>query len=127
MTRIGFPNPRHPCNPRLIQIRWAFELRRIFLEGFMLAKEFMTRAVECISPDSPIHALARQMKSLDIGFLPICENDRLIGTVTDRDIVLRILAEEKDPRKCTARDVMTTDVHWCFEDQTAEDVSHYMA
>jgi len=95
--------------------------------GPMLAKELMTRSVECISPDTPLPVVARQMRSLDVGFLPICENNRLVGTLTDRDIVLRVIAEEKAPKDCRARDIMTSEVYWCYEDQTAEDVAHYMA
>jgi len=93
----------------------------------MVAKDIMTRSVECIIPSSSITWTARRMKSLDVGFLPICEDDKLIGTVTDRDLVLRVLAEEKDPSTCAVRDIMNTDVHWCYEDQTTEEVTHYMA
>jgi len=93
----------------------------------MKAKDIMTRDVECISPDTPIREGAQRMKSLDVGFLPVCENDRLIGTVTDRDIVLRVVAEGKDINSSKARDIMTTEVFWCFEDQTAEEIAAHMA
>ena len=62
-----------------------------------------------------------------MGFLPVCENDRLVGALTDRDIVLRVIADGKDLKKCKARDVMTDDVFWCYEDQTADEVADYMA
>ena|SRR5678816_3977640 len=93
----------------------------------MLANELMTQSVECIAPDSSLQNASRKMKSLDVGFLPICEKDRLVGTLTDRDIVLRVIAEGKNPKDCTAREVMSTEVYWCYDDQTAEDVAHYMA
>jgi CBS domain-containing protein len=67
------------------------------------------------------------MKSLDVGFLPVCENDRLVGTVTDRDIVLRVIAEGKDLNSCKARDIANNEVFWCYEDQTAEEIADYMA
>jgi CBS domain-containing protein len=67
------------------------------------------------------------MKSLDVGFLPLCEEDRLVGTLTDRDIVLRVLAEGMDVERSNARDVMTEDVFWCYEDLTIDEVADYMA
>jgi CBS domain-containing protein len=57
----------------------------------------------------------------------VCERDRLVGTLTDRDIVLRVIANGKEVDACKARDIMTTDVHWCYEDQTGEEVAEYMA
>ena len=93
----------------------------------MQAKELMTGKVQCIAPDTKIPDAAKQMKALDVGFLPVCENDRLIGALTDRDIVLRAIADGKDVKKCKARDVMTDDVFWCYDDQTADEVADYMA
>jgi CBS domain-containing protein len=96
-------------------------------EASMKAKELMTRTVECIAPETPLGDAAKKMKSLDVGFLPVCEDDRLVGTITDRDIVLRAIAEGKDARTCKAREVMSEDVLWCYEDQTGEEVAEYMA
>jgi CBS domain-containing protein len=93
----------------------------------MQAKDLMTRSVECISPRTGIHDAAERMKLLDVGFLPVCENDRLIGTITDRDIVLRLVAEGKDVTGSKAIDIMTKDVFWCYEDQTAAEISDFMA
>jgi CBS domain-containing protein len=87
----------------------------------------MTRDVECVFPDMLIQDVARIMRSMDVGFVPVCKNDRLIGTVTDRDIVVRLVAEDRDLRNCRARDVMTEEVFWCYEDQTAEEVAQYMS
>jgi len=91
----------------------------------MQAKDLMTRNVECVSPDTSIAEIARIMKSMDIGFVPVCDEDRLLGTVTDRDIVLRAIAEDRN--SCTASDVMTDEVWWCYDDQTAEEIADYMA
>jgi len=91
----------------------------------MQAKDLMTRNVECVSPETSIEEIARIMKSMDIGFVPVYDEDRLIGTVTDRDIVLRAIAEDRN--SCTASDVMTADVWWCYDDQTAEEIADYMA
>ena len=93
----------------------------------MQAKELMTGKVQCVAPDTKIPDAAKQMKALDVGFLPVCENDRLVGALTDRDIVLRVIADGKDLKKCKARDVKTDDVFWCYEDQTADEVADYMA
>ena len=93
----------------------------------MKAKDLMTPNVQCINPGMSLQEAAATMKRLDVGFLPVCENDRLAGTITDRDIVLRIVAEGREATNCTARDVMTPSARWCHEDQTAEEVAGYMA
>lgn len=93
----------------------------------MKAKDVMTRNVECIKPEMSLQEAASTMKRMDVGFLPVCENDRLCGTLTDRDIVLRVVSEGKDISKCTARDIMTPSAYWCYEDQSTEEVADYMA
>ncbi len=92
----------------------------------MKVRQIMTTNVECIAPDAGVAELARKMKTLDVGFIPICENDRLAGTVTDRDIVIRGIAGGRDLNTCKARDIMTSEVHWCFEDQDVKDVAKKM-
>jgi CBS domain-containing protein len=66
------------------------------------------------------------MRDADVGAVPIGENDRLIGMVTDRDIVCRGFADGKDPASLTARDVMTQGIVYCTEDQSIEDAIHLM-
>ncbi len=92
----------------------------------MKVREIMTTNVECVSPDAGLLVLANKMKTLDVGFIPICENDRLVGTVTDRDIVIRGLAGGKDVSTVKARDIMTNDTFWCFEDQDVKEVANKM-
>ena len=92
----------------------------------MKVQEIMTTNVECVGPETGVRELSSKMKTLDVGFLPICENDKLIGTVTDRDIVIRGIAAGKDIGTCTARDVMTKDVFWCFEDQDVKEAAEQM-
>jgi CBS domain-containing protein len=92
----------------------------------MKVSEIMTTNVECVSPETGIPELAQKMKTLDVGFLAICENDRLAGTVTDRDIVLRCIAGGRDLSSCTARDIMTHDIVWCSEDDSIKDVASKM-
>ena len=79
----------------------------------MKAKEAMHKGVEWVSPDTPLIAIAKKMLEQDIGAVPIGENDRLIGMVTDRDIALRAVANGKDVSRLTARDVMTEGIVWC--------------
>jgi CBS domain-containing protein len=86
----------------------------------MQVKEVMTRGVECVGPDATLQEAARKMKDLDVGPLPICDNDRLAGMVTDRDITVRAVAEGKDPRNTRVREVMTPGINYVFE----EDVAH---
>ena len=92
----------------------------------MKVSEIMTRHVECINLDTSVKDAAEKMKSLDIGFLPICENDRLPGTITDRDITIRVVADGLNPRSVKARDVMTPNAFYCLEDQDIEEVGRRM-
>jgi len=92
----------------------------------MKISEIMTTNVECVAPDSSIADLASKMKTLDVGFLAVCDNDRIAGTVTDRDIVIRGIAGRDDIKSLKARDVMTKDVHWCFEDDEVTNVAEQM-
>jgi len=83
----------------------------------MKVKDAMHRGVEWLGPDTPITEIAKLMCDNDIGAVPIGENDRLIGMVTDRDIVCKGLTREDfDPRRTMARDVMTPGIHCCRED-----------
>jgi CBS domain-containing protein len=83
----------------------------------MKVKEAMHKGVDWVSPDTPVSELAKLMRDHDVGAIPIGENDRLVGMVTDRDIVCKGLARENfDARDATARDVMTAEIHCCSED-----------
>jgi CBS domain-containing protein len=83
----------------------------------MKVKEVMHKGVEWVGPDTPVIELAKLMNRHDVGAIPIGDNDRLIGMVTDRDIVCKGLANDSfDARRATARDVMTPGIHCCRED-----------
>jgi len=69
---------------------------------------------------------AIKMRDGDFGVLPIHENDRLIGIVTDRDLTVRALAAGKDPDATTLRDVMSPEILYCYEDQTIDEVARNM-
>jgi CBS domain-containing protein len=95
----------------------------------MKVKDAMHKGVDWVSPDTPITEIAKLMREHDIGSIPIGENDRLIGMVTDRDIVCKGLAQDGfDAGGATARDVMTPRVHCCREDDDlAKAVRHMEA
>jgi CBS domain-containing protein len=83
----------------------------------MKVKDAMHKGVDWVSPDTPVTELAKLMRDHDVGAIPIGENDRLAGMVTDRDIVCKGLAHDTfDARRATARDVMTAEIHCCRED-----------
>ena len=92
----------------------------------MKVKDAMHKGVEWVGPDTLVTELAKLMRKHDIGAIPIGETDRLIGIVTDRDIVCKGLADDSfDARRATARDVMTSGIHCCREDDDlAEAVMH---
>jgi CBS domain-containing protein len=92
----------------------------------MKVKDAMHKGVDWVSPETPVTELAKLMREHDIGAIPIGENDRLVGIVTDRDIVCKGLAQDGfDARRATARDVMTSGIHCCREDDDlAQAVRH---
>ena len=83
----------------------------------MKVKEAMHKGVEWVGPDTPVTELAKLMCTHNIGAIPIGEGDRLIGMVTDRDIVCKGLAQDGfDVHRAIAREVMTPGIHCCRED-----------
>ena len=93
----------------------------------MQISEIMSRDVVIVSPSDSIQKVAQKMAEIDSGIMLVGENDRLVGMVTDRDIVLRAVAKGKAPSKSTARDVMSPDIKYCYEDETIEDAARNMA
>ena len=91
-------------------------------EQNMKVKEIITPNPQCISPAASLIEAAQKMKTL----LPVCENDRLAGTVTDCDITVRGLAARLDPKSTKVRQVMTPGVVYCFEDQSVEEAAQIM-
>jgi CBS domain-containing protein len=93
----------------------------------MKVKEAMHKGVEWVAPETPLTEIAKLMAQHDIGAIPIGENDRLIGMVTDRDIVCNGVARDSfDPRRATARDVMSAGIHCCAEDDDLAKAVHHM-
>ena len=92
----------------------------------MIARECMTTNVELADPNMTVRDAAVKMKQGDFGILPIGENDRLVGMITDRDIVVRAIAEGKDPQATTLRDIMSNEILYCYEDQTIAEIARNM-
>lgn len=88
----------------------------------MLAKECMTKNVELGRPNMSLSEAAKMMRDGDFGILPVSEQDRLVGMITDRDIAIRAIAEGKDPNRSYVGEVMTNKVLYCFDDQDVNDV-----
>ena len=93
----------------------------------MQVQEIMSRDVTLIDPNTTIRDAAKEMRADDIGALPVGENDRLIGMVTDRDITMRAVAEDRAPATTAVRDVMSDRVYYCFEDDNVQEAADVMA
>jgi CBS domain-containing protein len=91
----------------------------------MKVRDAMTRDVHLANPDETVQQAAKLMASLDAGVLPVSDNDRLVGIITDRDIAIKGVARGKGP-DAKIREVMTDDVKYCFEDQELEEVARNM-
>ena len=92
----------------------------------MIVRDIMTRDVEVVHPDSVIQEAAGKMASLDVGSLPVCDNRRLIGVVTDRDIAIRAVAEGRDPKNTKVSEAMTPELIYCFEDEGVQEAVKLM-
>jgi len=92
----------------------------------MKVKQAMHKGVQWAGPGTSLEQLARLMWENDVGAIPIGEHDRLIGMVTDRDIVCRCIAKGLDPKTATARDVMTAGIVYCLDKQELDDAARLM-
>lgn len=81
----------------------------------------MTSNPQCVPPDASLSEAARVLRDLDVGSVPICDNDRIAGIITDRDISIRAVAEGRDPNRTTVREIMSPGVSFVFEDQDIEE------
>ncbi len=89
-------------------------------------RDVMSTDVCLVSPDDPIQKAAMNMGQYDAGIMPVSENDRMIGMITDRDIAVRAVAQGRGP-DAKVRDVMTGEVKYCYDDEDAAHVSDNMA
>lgn len=93
----------------------------------MIVKDIMTKNVRIADPDQKIDEIAKLMRDEEFGVMPVGENDRLIGMITDRDICCRAVADDRDPKTTTVRDIMSEELLYCFEDKNVEDILENMA
>jgi len=92
----------------------------------MQIKDVMTPQCEWIAPDASLEEAAKIMQDKDIGFIPVGENDKLIGAVTDRDIVTRAVAKGANG-STQVRDVMTPQIKYCYDDQAVDSICQNMS
>jgi CBS domain-containing protein len=90
-------------------------------------REVMTPAPETIQADRPASEAAKKMKEADAGMIPVMDNGNLLGTVTDRDIALRVVAEGKDPQSTTVGEIASKDVVTVQPDESLDDALQKMA
>lgn len=92
-----------------------------------MVSEVMTRDVRYVSPQENLQRAAQMMDELNVGALPVCDGDRLVGMITDRDITVRATATGRAPQDAHVEEVMSGEVRWCFEDQALDEVMIEMA
>jgi CBS domain-containing protein len=92
----------------------------------MRVNEAMSTDVKIANPNQPIRDAARMMAQIDAGILPVGENDRLVGMITDRDIAIRAVGADKGP-DTPVREVMSGEVKYCYEDDELFEVAQNMA
>lgn len=93
----------------------------------MLVKEVMKENAEVINCERSIEEAAKMMAKGNFGGIPVERNDKMIGMITDRDIVLRVVAEGKNPRSTRVLDCMSEGISYCFEDEDVEEVARKMS
>jgi CBS domain-containing protein len=97
------------------------------LEDAVKIAELMTQDVEAAQPDDTLETAARMMADLDVGVLPVCDGKRLVGMLTDRDITVRGIAEGLDAGRAAVREIMSTELRFCREEDDVESVARQMA
>lgn len=93
----------------------------------MNISQVMTPDVKVVSPTDSLQSAAFLMRENDVGLLPVGENDRLIGMLTDRDITIRAVAEGLSPEETEVQQVMTSAVEFIFDDYPVEEAARYMS
>jgi CBS domain-containing protein len=132
-TRAGFglenvyDNPNYANRDIYNQSNEGWDYREPDGVRYLLrCRDIMTRDVTTCSPESNLREVADKMEDDDVGSIPVIENGRLIGLVTDRDIVCRVIAEGRDTRTTTAREAMTADLVTCTPDESIIEAIHKM-
>lgn len=92
----------------------------------MKIAEIIAEQPAWVSPETTVFDAARTMKLRDVGMLPVCDRDRLVGTITDRDITIRVVANGWDCQRTLIGDVMSEDAIFCYDNQEAEEIAQLM-
>jgi len=96
-------------------------------EAVMLVSEVMTRNAACVHPDDTLQSAAAKMRDLNVGSVPVCGGeDKLVGMLTDRDVVIRAVAEGRNPNDSHVSDAMSMGITYCFEDQDVDEAAELM-
>ena len=90
-------------------------------------RELMTENPKTVSSDATVVEAARVMRDGDVGLVPVVDSDRLVGTVTDRDIAIRVVAEERDPNTTTVRETASTELVTIDPEQDLDEALRLMA
>jgi CBS domain-containing protein len=88
--------------------------------------DVMTRGVRTIAPKESIQRAAQMMDELNVGVLPVCDGERLVGMITDRDITVRAISAGESPKDAPVENFMSSDVRWCFDDEPLDEVMKQM-
>jgi CBS domain-containing protein len=89
--------------------------------------DVMTRNVRTIAPQETVQRAAELMDELNVGSLPVCDGERLVGMITDRDITVRATSVGESPNDARVEEVMSEQVRWCFDDQPVDEVMQQMS
>ena len=92
----------------------------------MKISEVMTRNPEVVRPDATVQEAARKMDALNVGALPVCDGERLVGVVTDRDLAVRAVANGRDPNRTAVVEAMTPELVYALEEQGIDDAVELM-
>ena len=92
----------------------------------MRIRDVMSRDVKLASPNDTVQHAAELMAEIDAGSIPVGEDDRIVGILTDRDIALRAVARGKAPDQCRVRDIMSSEIKYVYEDESVEDLARNM-
>lgn len=92
----------------------------------MQIREVMSKNVRVINSARNIREAASVMEEIDCGALPVEENDKMVGMITDRDIAIRVVAHNKDPEKTAVGEAMTSGIQYCFDEDSVDEVAKKM-
>ncbi|HKJ09068.1 MAG TPA: CBS domain-containing protein [Gammaproteobacteria bacterium] len=92
----------------------------------MQVRELMTTDFHLVAPDASVQEAARLMRDLDVGMIPVGDGRQLVGTVTDRDIAVRAVAEGRDPAVTAVKHIMSGDIVYCYDDDDVDGAARAM-